>query len=189
MQGIGVKPDIEVANDSLPNIAGYLCSSGLDSTEVVFHWEVDYINTHKKIAPATEFHLTDAEWNELKETILKSGFKYDRETSKEFDELVKMAKFEGYYDDAKDEFEALKNKLNHNLAKELDNNRNIIQRLVEQDIVTAYYFQKGSVACTLQNDKQVKKAVETLKEVRSKRDSELARLSTYGAQEELRVKN
>ena len=163
VQGIGVKPDIEVSNDSLPNIAAYLCSSGLDSTEVVFHWEVDYIKSHKKIAPATEFHLTDAEWNNLKETIIKSGFKYDRETSKEFDELIKIAKFEGYYDDAKEEFEALKTKLNHNLAKELDNNRSIIQRLVEQDIVTAYYFQKGSVACTLQYDKQVKKAIETLR--------------------------
>ena len=163
VQGIGVKPDIEVSNDSLPNIAAYLCSSGLDSTEVVFHWEVDYIKSHKKIVPATEFHLTDAEWNNLKETIIKSGFKYDRETSKEFDELIKIAKFEGYYDDAKEEFEALKTKLNHNLSKELDNNRSIIQRLVEQDIVTAYYFQKGSVACTLQHDKQVKKAIETLR--------------------------
>ena len=167
VQGIGVKPDIEVANDSLPNIAAYLCSSGLDSTEVVFHWEVDYIKAHKKIAPATEFHLTDADWNNLKEAILKSGFKYDRETSKEFDELVKIAQFEGYYDDAKEEFDALKTKLSHNLSKELDKHRSIIQRLIEQEIVTAYYFQKGSVACTLQHDKQVKKAME---EIRGERE-------------------
>ena len=93
---------------------------------------------------------------------MKSGFKYDRETSKEFDELVKFAKFEGYYDDAKNEFEALKTKLSHNLSKELDKNRNIIQHLIEQDIVTAYYFQRGSVASAIQYDKQVKKAVETL---------------------------
>ena len=66
------------------------------------------------------------------------------------------------YDDAKNEFEALKTKLNHNLSKELDKNRNIIQHLIEQDIVTAYYFQRGSVASAIQYDKQVKKAVETL---------------------------
>ena len=77
--------------------------------------------------------------------------------------MIKIAKFEGYYDDAKDEFEALKTKLSHNLSKELDKNRSIIQRLVEQEIVTAYYYQKGSVACTLQHDKQVKKAVEELR--------------------------
>ena len=164
VQGIGVKPDIEVSNDSLPNIAAYLCGSGLDSTEVEFHWVVDYIRKHKKIAPAEDFHLTDSEWNDFKETVLKSGFKYDRETSKEFDELVKFAKFEGYYDDAKDEFEALKTKLTHNLSKELDKNRTIIQRLIEQDIITAYYFQRGNIASAIQHDKQVKKAVEFLEQ-------------------------
>ena len=164
VQGIGVKPDIEVSNDSLPNIAAYLCGSGLDSTEVEFHWAVDYIRKHKSIAPAEDFHLSDAEWNDFKEAVLKSGFKYDRETSKEFDELVKFAKFEGYYDDAKDEFEALKTKLTHNLSKELDKNRKIIQRLIEQDIITAYYFQRGSIANAIQHDKQVKKAVEVLEQ-------------------------
>ena len=76
---------------------------------------------------------------------------------------MKIAQFEGYYDDAKEEFDALKTKLSHNLSKELDKHRSIIQRLIEQEIVTAYYFQKGSVACTLQHDKQVKKAMEELR--------------------------
>jgi carboxyl-terminal processing protease len=77
---------------------------------------------------------------------------------------VKFAKFEGYYDDAKDEFEALKTKLTHNLSKELDKNRTIIQRLIEQDIITAYYFQRGNIASAIQHDKQVKKAVEFLEQ-------------------------
>ncbi len=163
VQGIGVQPDVEASNDSLPNIAAYLCSSGLDSTEVTFHWIVDYIKEHKKIAPAVEFRLTDKEWENYKEAVLKSGFKYDRETSKEFDEFVKIAKFEGYYDDAKEEFEALKKKLSHNLSKELDNNRDIIQRLIEQEIITAYYYQKGSIAHAIQKDKQIEKAIEVIK--------------------------
>ena len=113
----------------------------------------------------TEFHLTDAEWNNLKEAILKSGFKYDRETSKELDELIKIAKFEGYYDDAKDEFEALKTKLSHNLSKELDKNRSIIQRLVEQEIVTAYYYQRGTVEYNLKHDKQMAAARDLLNDL------------------------
>ena len=39
---------------------------------------------------------------------------------KYLENLVKLAKFEGYYDDAKGEFDALEKKLNHNLAKDLD---------------------------------------------------------------------
>lgn len=160
--GGGIKPDVEVRGDSLPNIAAYLCQTGLDSTEVAHYYVIDYIAKHPTIAPAREFHLTDSDWAEFKERVIASGFKYDRETSKEFNDFVRIAKFEGYYDDAKAEFDALKAKLSHNLSKELDKSRTIIQQLIEQDIIKAYYYQKGGVECTLDDDTQIKKAVELL---------------------------
>ena len=156
--GGGIKPDVKVEPDSVPNIAVYLCQGGLDSTEVVHYYVVDYLNAHKTIAPATEFHLTDAEYAGFKRRVIESGFKYDRETSKEYKRLVELAKFEGYYDDAKAEFDALEKKLQHNLEREIDNNRKSICRLLEQNIVAAYYYQKGSVACTLDDDSQVQSA-------------------------------
>ena len=36
---------------------------------------------------------------------------------------MKLARFEGYYDDAKPEFDALAKKLSHNVAKDLDYNK------------------------------------------------------------------
>ena len=95
--------------------------------------------------------------------MLESGFKYDRETSKIYDKLVDAAKFEGYYDDSKAEFEALKSKLQHNLSRELDNNRDKIQKLLESDIISAYYFQRGSIAHDIDFDTQVKEAVKVVK--------------------------
>lgn len=56
--GGGIKPDIELKNDTMPNIAYYLSVGGLDSTEVMFDYVVDYIALHPTIAPATEFHLS-----------------------------------------------------------------------------------------------------------------------------------
>lgn len=52
--GGGIKPDIEVQPDSLPNIAFYLASTGRDSTEVMWNWELKYIKTHPTIAPAKD---------------------------------------------------------------------------------------------------------------------------------------
>ena len=60
--GGGIKPDIEVKPDSLPNIAYYLSVSGLDSTEVMLDYEIDYIAKHPTIAPAGEFRITDEEY-------------------------------------------------------------------------------------------------------------------------------
>ena len=90
--------------------------------------------------------------------MIASGFKYDRETSKVLDELEKMAKFEGYYEDSKDEFEALKQKLSHNIGRDLDTNKEEIKHLLQSNIVPAYYFQKGMIANQIQYDVQIKEA-------------------------------
>ena len=159
--GGGVKPDVEVKPDSLPNIAFYLAGAR-DSNEVMLNYEVDYIAKHPTIAPAKEFALTDADYDEFKVRVLKADFKYDRETEKYLKDLEKLAKFEGYYDDAKPEFEALKKKLSHNVAKDLDYNKEYIKQLLENEIVAAYYFQAGAIQNSLRYDKQIKEAVKLL---------------------------
>nr|WP_302958415.1 S41 family peptidase [uncultured Prevotella sp.] len=159
--GGGVKPDVEVKPDSLPNIAYYLAGAR-DSNELMLNYEVDYIAKHPTIAPAKDFALTDADYEEFKARVLKADFKYDRETEKYLKNLMKLARFEGYYDDAKPEFDALAKKLSHNVAKDLDYNKQYIKRLLENDIVAAYYYQGGAIRNSLRYDKQVKEAVRLL---------------------------
>lgn len=159
--GGGVKPDVEVKPDSLPNIAYYLAGAR-DSNELMLNYEVDYIAKHPTIAPAKDFALTDADYEEFKARVLKADFKYDRETEKYLKDLMKLARFEGYYDDAKPEFDALAKKLSHNVAKDLDYNKQYIKRLLENDIVAVYYYQGGAIRNSLRYDKQVKEAVRLL---------------------------
>ena len=160
--GGGIKPDIEVQPDSLPNIAFYLTASGRDSTEVMLNWELKYLRTHPTIAPAKNFVISDVDYADFKQAVLKSGFKYDCESKKYLEGLVKLARFEGYYDDAKPEFDALEKKLNHNIAKDLDYNKQTLKQLLTSDLVAAYYYQRGAMENGLQFDKQWKKAVELL---------------------------
>ena len=162
--GGGIKPDIEVQPDSLPNIAFYLTSSGRDSSEVMLNWELKYLSTHPTIAPAKNFVISDADYADFKQAVLKSGFKYDRESKKYLEGLVKLARFEGYYDDAKPEFDALEKKLNHNIAKDLDYNKQTLKQLLTSDLVSAYYYQRGSMENSLQFDKEWKRAVDLLKD-------------------------
>jgi carboxyl-terminal processing protease len=155
--GGGIKPDIEVKPDTMANITLYL--DRIDSTETVLDYVVDYIAKHPTIAPAKDFHLTDADYADFKQRVVKAGFTYDQVSKKQYEELVKVAKFEGYYDEAKAEFEALKVKLDHHdISKDLDQHRTEIQHMIEQDIISAYYYQKGQVEAMLQYDKTVKEA-------------------------------
>lgn len=155
--GGGIKPDIEVKPDTLANITLYL--DRLDSTEVMLDYVVDYISKHPTIAAPKDFHLTDADYADFKQRVVKAGFTYDQVSKKQFQDLVKVAKFEGYYDEARAEFEALKAKLDHHdISRDLDLHREEIQHMLEQDIISAYYFQAGQVEVALEYDKTMKEA-------------------------------
>ena len=161
--GGGIKPDIEIKADTIPNIAFYLSASGQDSTEVLFDYVVDYIDSHPVIANPAEFHLTAADWEEFKARVIKSGFTYDPVSQKQFDELVKTAKFEGYYDDAKDAFDVLASKLKHDVAFDLEKHKAVLLQVIEADIIAAYYYQAGAIEAGLNYDKQLKEAERLLK--------------------------
>lgn len=165
MDGGGIAPDVEVKADSMSNLAYYLVAMK-DSDELVATYEADYIAKHPSIGPAATFDLTDADYDEFKQRVLNSHFKYDAMSEKTLENLEKVAKFEGYYDGAKTEFEALKSKLKHNLAKDLDFNKEGIKQLLASDIVSAYYYQRGAVLNTLRYDKQVQAAYDLLKDHR-----------------------
>ena len=153
----GIKPDVEVKPDTMANVSLYL--DRLDSTEVMFDYVVEYISKHPAIASPADFRLTDADYEDFKQRVIKAGFTYDQVSKKQYDELVRVAKFEGYYDEAKDEFEALKAKIDHHdLGSALDRHRQEIQQLIEQDIVGAYNYQGGQLQVGLRNDKVLQEA-------------------------------
>ena len=161
--GGGIKPDIEVKADTIPNIAFYLSASGQDSTEVMFDYVVDYIAKHPTIAKPSEFHLTDADWEEFKARVIESGFTYDPVSKKQLEQLVKTARFEGYYDDAKETFDSLEKKLSHNVSVDLEKHKAVLMQIIESDIIAAYYYQAGAIEAGLQYDRQVKEAMKLLK--------------------------
>lgn len=153
----GITPDVVIKPDTMANVTLYL--DRLDSTEVMFDYVVDYISKHPTLAPAADFHLTDADYEDFKQRVIKAGFTYDQVSKKQFDELIRTAKFEGYYEDAKEEFEALKQKIDHHdLGRDLDAHRQEIQQMIEQDIVSAYYFQAGQMQVGLRTDKTLREA-------------------------------
>ena len=144
----------------------------LEKETVPFEGIVDYVknllddiqdNIFEKARSFRDAHIYECDdYEEFKQRVVESGFNYDPVTEKTLGELEKLAKFEGYYDDAKDEFEALRKKLKHNVAKDMDHSKETIKQIIEGDIVAAYYYQAGALENGLHYDSQVKKATEVL---------------------------
>ncbi len=78
--------------------------------------------------------------------------------------LERAARFEGCYEDAKPEFEALAQKMNGDVTAGLERplNKKEIKLILENDIVSRYYFRRGAIRQQLKDDKDLKAALEIL---------------------------
>ena len=70
-----------------------------------------------------------------------------------------MAVKEKYYDDAKDQFEALRAKLSHDKKQDLLKHKDQVRHMLENEIASRYYFVRGRIAQGLQYDKELDKAL------------------------------
>lgn len=155
--GGGIRPDVEVKADEQSNLLFYLLND-----DVLLDYGTDYALAHPTIAAPEDFTITDADYAEFKAKVLKSDFKYDRQSSEALKKLKELAKFEGYLKDAEAEFEALEKKLQHNLEADLDRLSDDIKPLLAAEIVKRYYFQRGVIIQQLKDDPDLDKALEVL---------------------------
>lgn len=156
-EGNGIKPDVAVHHDTLANIVLYLSSD-----DVLTDWGTRYFQHHPAIPAVQDFSITDADYESFKQLVKESGFKYDRLSETRLADLKKTARFEGYYDEAKAEFEALEAKLAHNLDREMDRQQHEIRRMLAAEVIRRYHYQAGVVEQALKDDEDVKRALEVL---------------------------
>lgn len=157
--GGGIRPDIEVKRDKTPNILFYLIND-----DQIFDYATQYVIQHPTIAEVKDFQLTDTDYEDFKALLKKRNFSYDRQSEAMLKKLKEMAEFEGYMENASEEFAALEKKLQHNLDLELDRFAKEIKPLIAEEIVKRYYFEKGAVQETLKDDVDLKKALEMLQQ-------------------------
>lgn len=155
--GGGVSPDIEVKQERLPNILYYLVRDNL-----IFDYATDYCLKHPVIASAEKFELTDADYTDFKNKVKGADFKYDQQSEKILKTLKEAAEFEGYMKEASDEFKALENKLTHNLDRDLDYFSKDIKKMIAEEIIKRYYYQRGAIIQQLKGDNELDEAVKIL---------------------------
>ena len=160
-EGNGIMPDVEIKHDTLANVVYYLSVD-----DVLTDWGTEYFQKHPTIPAVKDFAITDDDYNELKRMAKENDFKYDRMSEKRLADLKKTAEFEGYYEDAKEEFEALEKKLAHNLDREMDKHKNDIRKLMAQEVVRRYYYQAGVVEESIKGDEDIEKAIKLLNDKR-----------------------
>ena len=125
----------------------------------LFDYATEYNRTHPTIPTADKFSLTDAEFNAFAKWVENKDYSYKTETEESLDSLKKMAIKEKYYDDAKNEFEALKTKLSHDKKQDLLKHKDQVRHMLENEIASRYYYTRGRIAQSMQYDVELDKAL------------------------------
>ena len=149
----GIAPDLEVKDHpfSRPTVS-------LIYYDVIGSYAIEYFIAHETID--RDFHLTDDEYEDFVRFAAAQDF--DARTSAQtlLDQIIKAAQSEDLYDNYKEEIEALQQKVNMDKETVLRTKKAEILPLVEQEIVTRYYFNRASVPVALRYDEQLREAVE-----------------------------
>jgi carboxyl-terminal processing protease len=132
----------------------------LVSDNIIFDYAVNFRVKHKNIAPPKEFVFDD--YDDFKKFVKDANFTYTRNTEKGVKALVDIAKKEGYYEIAKEEFDALEKKLEHDIDKDLDHFKRDVKWLVTAEILSKYYYKRGFLSEMVKEDVFVDVAKEIL---------------------------
>jgi carboxyl-terminal processing protease len=157
--GGGIKPDISIKTTDASAIA-----RTLESKLFIFDFAVQYRKKHPNIAPAKDFKITDSDYNEFLSNIQGKDYAYVTNTEKVFKELKKSIDEEQYVDAVAEEYKSLEQKVLHHEQEDLITFQEDIKKIIEREIVTQYYYQKGKIQYALSNDLEVKKALELFKD-------------------------
>lgn len=149
----GIAPDITVEGHpySRPTVS-------LIYYDILGSYAIEYYLKHKTID--RDFHLTDAEYEDFVAYAAAQDFDARTAAQTALDQMIRAAKSEDLYDNYKEEIEALQKKVNMDKAAVLRAKKAEILPLVEQEIVTRYYFNRASVPVALRYDEQLREAVE-----------------------------
>jgi carboxyl-terminal processing protease len=152
--GAGITPDIEIERPVFAPITQSLAEKSL-----IFDYATLYSTEHKSIASAREFKLSDEEYNKFVSWLKDKEYDYTTKVETSIDELTKNAKKEKYFDGVKEKIEALKNEIKHNKEHDIVKFKDEIKQVLESEIVTRYYLQKGAVEYSFNVDSDVKEAL------------------------------
>ena len=156
-EGHGIMPDVKIELKQYATATAYLYAKNY-----IFDYATKYVSEHKTIAPAKEFKIDDANYNDFMAFVKEKGFSYTTESEKKLEELKKKAKDEGYYESIGAQLENLEAQLKADKENDLTKNRADIEDLLRLEIVGRYYYQVGRIMASLENDPDLKEAFNIL---------------------------
>ncbi len=157
IDGRGIEPDITIDERDFPQVLASLLYENL-----FFFFATEYAAARDSIEPAKTFRLTDEEYANFVTFLDGKDYHYTTDTEDDLKSLIETAKKEKYFMLAEAEFKILEDRLMQKKNKDLQLFRDDIQLILENEIISRYYFQRGRVEASLASDEAILEAKKVL---------------------------
>ncbi len=155
--GGGIDPDIKIMEDAPGNI-----TMALYAENHFFDFATIFASKNGAIERPAIFEISNSLFDEFKLYLSDKHFSYSTQSSEMLQELIKTAKYEGYYDKIQGDLTALEVQLIGDREKDLQTFQVEIKELLKDEIISRYYYQKGRIMASLNDDPEIQKAIDLL---------------------------
>jgi carboxyl-terminal processing protease len=158
--GGGITPDIEIEPHKYSNILRSVISK-----RHIFNFANSFRSNNDSISSAKTFVVTDAIYDDFKQFLNDKEYEYETKTEKTISSIKKDAEKEKYLEDLEEELEALTLKMEQSKNNDIERFKDEIIEVLEAEIATRYYYQKGKIEATLKHDEELAEAINVLNDL------------------------
>lgn len=151
--GGGILPDVIIKETRRTEATINLLNS-----RAIFNFATNYYYQNKEISNEAEFELKDTDFKKFT-NYLKTETTFVTKQERLFKEAFKVAKTKNI----SKEYQKIQAKLFDDKIENISKNKDIINKILKEEILTRYYYKEGVFKHNLKNDLVIQEAVKLLK--------------------------
>ncbi len=156
--GGGIDPDIKTQNPESHMLTQVLFEKGF-----LFDYATQYVSKHPEPVDPRTFSLSDDEYQQFLSWMKTKNYSYKSYMEYQLQQFTEEAKKERYYSELKSQLDLVTARIAESKKNELVLHKDEIKMLLEEDIVSRYHLEKGSVESGFKYDKDIKTATDILR--------------------------
>ncbi|SDE14987.1 C-terminal processing peptidase-3. Serine peptidase. MEROPS family S41A [Mucilaginibacter pineti] len=157
--GSGIYPDIFIKQEKFANVTQALVGKLL-----VFDYATIYRDKHAKINDARTFTLSDTDYGDFVKYVSDKNYSYTTNSEKVLNSLKTEATKEKQFPEIQAEYDILKSKLMASKKNDLQLHKTEIKQVLENEISSRYYYEKGRYEANFKYDDELAQAVKTMQD-------------------------
>ena len=139
IDGRGIVPDIEIKSKTFSDL-----TTALVVNDIIFDFVNQFVSKRDSISQAEKFKMNDETYTHFISYVSsRSDFKYSTASEKKLKELKELVKKDSLYNSIEKELIKIENIIEGDLNRDLNRYKTLIVLLIENEIISRYYFQKG----------------------------------------------